>query len=145
MTTVAYRNGVIAADTGLTAGNLRDSHIIKIAKNKAGHVAGACGDAWWIAAFLKWFKSGGDLPTTPGTNFNTAIAIRSLRGITFYESGEGRTRFYAIKAAYHAIGSGRHLATGAMFAGAHPVDAVRAALAHDEGTHGRVVSLRLGK
>ncbi len=46
MTTIAYRNGVIAADTGLVGNGLRDCFADKIVKRADGNVAGASGTAW---------------------------------------------------------------------------------------------------
>lgn len=147
MTTIAYKGGIIAADTGLTAGGMRDAHMSKIAKNKAGELVGGAGDAWWIVDFLEWFKAGatGHAPAIMDDSSSQAISISRRGKITCYESGNGRTRAFIIRARYHSLGSGRRIATGAMFVGAHPADAVRAAIAHDDGTHGRVETLRLGK
>lgn len=145
MTTIAYRNGVIAADTGLTCGSLRDSHVEKVAKHEDGSIAGACGEAWWIEAFLTWFKKGGEVPVIPdGGHFSSALVINKRRKVTIYESEKGKTRSYEIKAPYHAIGSGRELALGAMFAGAPPTSAVKAAMAHHDGTYGKVQSYKIG-
>ena len=85
MTTVAYRNGIIAADTGLTWGTVRDSHIEKIAKRKDGAVAGAAGEAWWIHAFMAWFANGGEAPHIPeGGHASHAIIITKRRQVTIY-------------------------------------------------------------
>lgn len=44
---------------------------------------------------------------------------------------------------YHAIGSGSDLALGAMFVGATPVDALRAARYHNDSTSGRITKRSL--
>lgn len=146
MTTVAYRNGVIAADTGLTGGSLQDCEIDKIVKREDGAVAGAAGaagEAWWIVAFLEWFKtSKGDAPVSK--DFNTGLIVDRRRKITLVESGDGVARPYQIRAKYYAIGSGRQIATGALFVGAHPIDAVKAAMAHDDGTYGKIETYKVG-
>jgi hypothetical protein len=145
MTTIAYRSGIIAADTGLTDNGLRDAQIEKIAKREDGAVAGAAGAAWWIVAFLEWFKNGGEQPhIPPETAFSCAMVITSRRKVTLYESHKGHTRDYVVKAPYHAIGSGREVALGAMFVGAHPKDAIKASMLHNDGTYGRVMSLKVG-
>ena len=94
MTTIAYRNGVIAADTGLSTGPLLDSHIEKIAKHRDGSVAGASGEAWWITAFLQWFKNGGEMPVMPGKDYSFGIVINKRRAVTLYESAEGFNRSF---------------------------------------------------
>lgn len=145
MITIAYRNGIIAADTGLTAGGgLRDGQIEKITKNKEGAVVGCSGEAWWITAFLKWFTDGGAQPHIPTEGCSLALMISKKRKVTLFESEKGVTCSYEIKVPYTAIGSGRHVALGAMFAGANVISAVRAAMAHNESTYGRVQSLKVG-
>lgn len=145
MTTIAYRNGIIAADTGLTDNGLRDAQIEKIAKREDGSVAGAAGAAWWIVAFLEWFKNGGEQPHMPvESSFSVALVVDKRRRVTMYESTKGMTRVYLVKAPYHSIGSGREVALGAMFTGAHPKDAIKAAMLHNDGTYGRVMSLKVG-
>jgi ATP-dependent HslUV protease subunit HslV len=145
VTTIAYRNGIIAADTGLVGNGLRDCFADKIVKRTDGSVAGASGTAWWMAAFLEWFRQA-DKPLSdlPVCETSTGIIV-SRRTITVVESDAGKVRSFPIRAKYYAIGSGCRLALGAMFAGAHPIDAVRAAMAFDDSTHGRVVSLKVGK
>lgn len=145
MTTIAYRNGIIAADTGLSSGVVLDCHIEKIAKRKDGSIAGAAGEAWWIVAFLSWFCNGGDLPNISGDGHcSTAIMIDKRRKVLLFESEKDKTRVYPIKAPYHALGSGRQIALGAMHAGAHPVDAIKAAMTHNDGTFGKVQQYKVG-
>lgn len=145
MTTVAYRNGVIAADSGLVGGGTCDCHADKIAKRADGSVAGAAGEAWWMAAFLTWFRADKPVAELPAGGSNSSGFVVTGRNITLFENNEGNVRSFPIRAKYYAIGSGCRLALGAMFAGAHPVDAVRAAMAHDDSTYGRIHSLRVGK
>lgn len=145
MTTIAYKAGIIAADTGICAGSLLDAHIEKIAKRKDGAIAGGCGEAWWIVAFLEWFKNGGEMPHISGDGVcSTAITIDKRRKVTLYESEKDKTRVYVIKAPYHALGAGRSIALGAMYAGAHPVDAVKAAMTHNDSTFGKVQQFKVG-
>jgi hypothetical protein len=145
VTTIAYRSGIIAADSGLVGGGLRDCFTDKIVKRADGSVAGACGAAWWMSAFLNCFLADGPLCDLPASDKSTGIVISPRSTFTIFETDGGNVRSFPIRAKYYAIGSGCRLALGAMFAGAHPVDAVRAAIAHDDSTHGRVVSLKVGK
>lgn len=145
MTTIAYRAGVIAADTGLSGGGAHDCHLTKIAKNKDGSVAGAAGNAWWISAFLKWFKDGGEFPAMPEDDCTSAIVIGGRKNIiTLYESEKGQAKPYPVRAPYYAIGSGKNFALGAMFVDAHPIDAIKAAMKHDDSTYGKVQALKVG-
>ena len=145
MTTIAYRNGIIAADTGLCGNGSLDCFADKIAKRDDGSVAGAAGSAWWITAFLDCFRSDQPINQLPAPENATGIIISRKRTITLYESAEGKIRTLPIRAKYYAFGSGFRFALGAMFAGAHPVDAVRAAIEHDDSTFGRIQSLEVGK
>lgn len=142
MTTIAYRDGIIAADTGLTSGTIRDCHMDKIVKREDGAVAGAAGEAWWIAAFLEWFHKGGELPVCKGSS--QGLVVDKRRRLTIYESSDGTNRSFPIRAKYYAVGSGSSVALGALFSGANPVQAVKAALLHDDATHGRILELKVG-
>lgn len=70
--------------------------------------------------------------------------IDKRRKVLLFESEKDKTRVYPIKAPYHALGSGRQIALGAMHAGAHPVDAVKAAMTHNDGTFGKVQQFKVG-
>lgn len=147
MTTIAYRNGVIAADSGVTTGGSQVATMLKIAKNSRGDVAGACGHAWWCQAFLSWFKDSTDTPppVSRDDQMSAAMIVTSRRKLRIFESIKGTIDQFDIAAPYYALGSGRCEALGAMFAGATATDAVRAAVALDESTFGRVHALKVGK
>jgi hypothetical protein len=143
VTTIAYRDGVLAADTGMTIGGSQFAHMTKIARNKRGDLAGGCGMAPWCCAFLKWFMNGEKGAPPPiekdgGNDKSKGFIARARGGLVVHES-DGT---FAPIAPYYAIGSGRGEAIGAMFAGASAELAVRAAIAHDESTFGDVTVLR---
>lgn len=141
MTTIAYRDGVIAADTGLTLGSSRTiCTVTKIARNSKGDLVGVCGGATFGGQFLTWFVNGEELSKRPSfeKDEDRTIVIRRNGEIEIHEVGG----FYPIpKAPYFAIGAGRHEALGAMFVGADAETAVRAAMAHDPSTFGEVMVL----
>lgn len=137
MTTIAYRDGVIAADTGVMCGGSKVSHTRKIARNKWGALAGAAGSAGYCHAFLKWFLDGNEMVNAPeakrddkGTDM--AMIIKRNGEVECFDP-HGR---YPEKAAYHVLGSGMPEAMGCMWKGGSAQDAVRAAMAHDNGTFG---------
>ena len=144
MTIIAYKDGVIAADTQTSAGGTIEGHVIKIARNSQGDLAGWCGEAVYGYAFLQWFMAdhGGTLPdatkTGDPTNTNRAMIVRRDGRVEIYE----HKGFSIQEPGYMAMGSGRDIAFGAMFMGATAVRAVEAAIAHDTTCGGRVVSLR---
>lgn len=67
MTTIAYRDGVMAADTLTTWGNSRDGYVSKIAKRGSVLAAGS-GSMAHVQRFLDWFRTGmkGDPPEFVG-------------------------------------------------------------------------------
>ena len=143
MTTIAYRSGMLAADTAVLNGyNILGDAMVKIAKHH-GCLAGATGTAGYCAAFLKWF-CGGEQDAPPkaekdNDNYDTGIIVRPDGSIDRHElSG-----WHTLRPRYYAVGSGRDHAFGAMFAGATAEQAVRAAIEHDPGTAGSVTVLRL--
>ena len=139
MSTIAYRDGQMAADTGMTGSN--GSHLLhthKIVKRADGALIGAVGDAAYAAAFLKWaVDEVGPPPDAKRLDGSTdrGVIVRAIDAP--WEIYEARGMFSCF-GPYFALGSGAPEATGAMHAGASAVDAVRAALAHDEGTFGEI-------
>ena len=66
MTTIAYRDGVIAADTQVSCINGRVGHVTKVGARK-GVFWGASGDNAWTHQFHDWMRTGmrGDLQKPP--------------------------------------------------------------------------------
>lgn len=142
MTTIAYRDGVIAADTRMCVGDSIVGDVVKIARNSNGDLAGAAGDASYSFAFLNWFTGmeSGACPEAKQTDnsIDRGVIFRKNGTIIVYEP-HGHFR---ASAPYFAVGSGRPEALGAMHAGASAEGAVRAAIAHDAYTGGNVTVLR---
>lgn len=124
MTTIAFKNGVLAADTLVSGNGVRVGYVTKI--RKIGPVlAAAAGTMSFVQAFLDWFSSGTDdePPETSGES----------EGLLFYD---GRVLTWndgwdLLVAPFFAIGSGKYQALGAMAAGASAEDAVCAAILTD--------------
>ena len=142
MTTIAYKDGVLAADSGLCGGGCMVGTVDKIARNSCGDLAGAAGDAAYHAQFIAWFLKAeeGDPPVAVESedSFDRGIIFRRTGQIEVFEP---RGRF-PISAPYYAIGSGRAEALGALHAGASPEQAVLAAIEHDPHSKGPVLVLR---
>lgn len=143
MTTVAYRNGVIAGDTQVIGGNAVGAvTVTKIARRKKdGALCGASGYLSFVQAFHTWFIAGerGKFPTFHEGD-RAFIAIKG-KPIEMFES----VGSFEYEPKYLAIGSGMEFALGAMHAGATAEQAVAAAIAHDPGTGGEVMVLRHGR
>lgn len=138
VTCIAYRDGVIASDTGAMIGGTRITHATKIARNTQGDLAGAAGSAVYSAAFLQWFSGGekGLVPEAKESDDNVDRGAIFRRGgvIEIYEPGG----MFTCRGPYYALGSGRHEALGAMFVGANAQQAVEAAIALDSGSFGEI-------
>jgi hypothetical protein len=143
VTTIAYRDGVMAADALTCQGDALVGTAKKIVRNAHGDLAGCAGAAVVTRAFLAWFLGGeqgrfsADGAARGDLRFRGLI-VRARGRIQVFED-EG---WYTFCAPYVAIGSGAPEARGAMFSGADAITAVRAARAHDAGTGGRITVLR---
>jgi len=124
LTTIAYRAGILAADTQLTlSGCIRVpcSKITLIPTKGAVAVSGNVGHEWW---FLDWLRGGAkthNYPFDKAKKFE-AIWVDSWND-PWYFSGGGPDRLL-IEHKFHAIGEGWQLAMAAMHTGMNAVDAV---------------------
>jgi ATP-dependent HslUV protease subunit HslV len=144
MTTIAYRDGMLAADTLITCGDSRDGFAAKIVKVD-GMLCGASGSAIHGQAFVAWLKKGreGDCPLLGlGEKDRTNGIMVSPDGKLRMWSDTGFWDFEP-HGGYYAIGSGCEYATGAMAMGATAEQAVRVAIKHDVRSGGDVTVLRL--
>jgi ATP-dependent HslUV protease subunit HslV len=143
MTTIAYRHGLIAADTQIIGGNTIGAvSVAKIAKRKKdGALCGASGYLSFCQAFHRWFLAGerGKFPTFHEGD-RAFIAVKGKQIEMFESVGS-----FEYDPEYLAIGSGSEFAMGAMCAGANAIDAVAAAVKHDPGSGGDIMSFRHGR
>lgn len=136
MTTIAYRDGVLAADTLTTRGYTAIDGAMKVASGPHG-LGGACGNYGFVTAWLEWVsgeRAERPVPVQTADDTDVGLLITPEGAIMVYE-GSGH---YQIRAPYYAIGSGRDQALGAMHAGASAANAIRAAIEHDTYTGGTV-------
>lgn len=142
MTTIAFRDGELAADSGVTVGGSTLAQATKIARNPNGDLAGCAGTATFMRAYLEWFGRGefGDMPEPVKDEdiLDRAIVFRKSGQIEVYEAGG----YFTLRAPYYAIGSGRCEALGAFYAGADAQTAVEAARYLDASTFGDIIVLR---
>ena len=144
VTTIAYREGVVAGDTGSAMGYALTNDAIKVARGVGGAVHGCSGAGACCSEYLEWVKSGyrgnPPMPEMDGES-STFIILKSERvGSVEIISARGTERY---ETAYFAIGAGAEVALGAMHAGADAEGAVNAAIAHSTCTSGRVISVKL--
>jgi 20S proteasome alpha/beta subunit len=138
MTTIAYRKGVLAADTQMIQGTSIIGYITKIVRRDDGALCGAAGDLAWAQAFHRWFLAGeeGDPPAFDDDGCK-GLVIRRRKPIEVFESCGA----FEFKPPYVSIGSGKEFALGAMHAGASAIEAVKAAMAFDPSTGGDLMVL----
>lgn len=146
MTTVAYKDGVIAGDGLCTHASYVSSRSFQKIVATDSHLAGISGQADYGAAFLEWVKAGCDpkhipLSATKTTGDIDAFVVDASGNVTAYGQDMmplslGRPKFYA-------VGSGWAFAIGAMAMGASAEQAVRIAAKFDTATGGKIVTRRL--
>jgi len=131
MTTVAYKDGVMAADRAISGGG----HIgttRKVTRRKSdGSLIGFCGTVSVCQRWVEWFLAGerGTAPTL-GTDEDSASQIMVVRPDGTVENHDryGKAMF---EAPYYAMGSGADYALGAMAFGASARQAVASSIKHD--------------
>jgi hypothetical protein len=144
VTTIAYKDGVLAADTLSTRNGAREGVAIKIFR-RGDLLAGASGCSARCKYFRDWFVDGckGDCPPMGDLEKNWAegfIIMADGRLVTF-----GPTASWAEAGMYsdmNAWGSGADFARGAMTAGASAEEAVRIAMHWDTNSGGDITVLR---
>ena len=140
MTTIAYRDAVMASDSSCWEGGT-NAHSMRKIWRVHGCLIGCSGAVCDINSFIQWVKSGADEDEFPKMKSLSALVVKPGGKILCYE--ESGKLPIEVKGTYCAIGSGTSVALGALFQGATAAQAVRAARAHDQCTAGRVVSVKL--
>jgi hypothetical protein len=149
MTTIAYRDGIIAADSRVTvsteAGGSRKHLCTKLYRKKITEgkktfevIIATAGEAFSALVFVDWYGSGKPMPDSLrdlGGDFTCLI----LRPDGLWEA-DVYCRPDKILDSFYAVGSGSKEALAAMHCGKSAVEAVRVAAIIDPYTGGRVVS-----
>jgi ATP-dependent HslUV protease subunit HslV len=142
VTTIAYRDDVLAADTQITCGRTIDGWAQK-AFRKGPLLYATSGSSGLGGAFLIWVASGmrGDAPSLKGEKDEDGA-----HGYLFPGGDRVVWRYDNVwathRAPFFAYGSGAEIALGAMLAGASAEEAVRAAAQRNTSTGGDVTVLR---
>jgi len=147
MTTIVFRDGVLAFDSRITADTLLFGHSIKGKITKEFMVA-AAGSMQDVQAFIDWVCLG--YTEESKRKFGLADREVEVEGIVVTKKGEvyvfdNRLYPYQITAPFIALGSGAHIAIGAMAMGANSYRAVKIASLYDTATGGDVKVLAFKK
>lgn len=128
MTTIAYRDGVLAADTRVVVDGriARCTKLHRVLQGRRELVVGLAGDSFAGLEFLEWLKSGGATPSARLLDgegeFHALVLTR--RGLFDYDRW---CRPERVQDRYYAVGSGAAAALGAMHAGLSAAAAVKTA------------------
>ena len=117
----------MAADSQFTHQNLitKGDKIFQVGDD----IIGYAGDVEAGVAFIEW-KKGGEKPVELDEDFEAIVLSKSGK-ITWYGP---KLLPIVIKEKFTALGSGSHLAIGAMYRGASPEEAVKIACKVDTGS-----------
>lgn len=151
MTTVTYRDGVMAADTQGT-----NSHMHAADRRKVfsihGWLLGGCGNSSHLDEFYDWFRANckdGKLREPPkclkvAANSHggwTVMAVNIKDGVV-YQFADGLYPF-KMEGKFFACGSGMGIALGAMAMGASAEKAVEVAMRFDIYTGGKINKVKV--
>lgn len=141
MTTIAYRSGIISADSQISYSTFHNGTREKIAV-KGAYLVALAGQTWLRNMLEKWAEEGCPEDNVPDVLIDNddkfeAIFIDKDGNCFHHESGF----LVPVIADYCAIGSGAMFAMGAMAHGATAEEAVAAAALHDKSTGGNIQSL----
>jgi ATP-dependent protease HslVU (ClpYQ) peptidase subunit len=143
MTTVVYRDGILASDSACYAGTTK-VHSMKKVWRISGHLVGLAGDVDAINAFKKWFAAGADVEKYPiEKKQQLAVIVVTPEGKVFTYEDRDPIPLEIIDGEYVAVGSGADVALGAMHAGASAPEAIKAAIAHSAKTDGKIQMITL--
>lgn len=148
MTTLAYRDGILASDSLTTRGNTSVKGIAKLFKSDSVLV-GICGSLHDIPKFSKWILETSDkcdsvadfyLHGSPlDGNDDTEALIADHYGNCWFMHPSGNVFQYDKE--YAAAGSGDYFALGALHMGATAEEAVAASIELDLYTGGNIKSI----
>jgi ATP-dependent protease HslVU (ClpYQ) peptidase subunit len=130
MTTIAYRAGIMAADTrAMNGGWIVSENVSKLVRLDDGAVAGFAADSTaWVLKFTRWYNASLKSIITereqPDMKDEALVLVAHPEGWLQLYSGTGYSK---LSDPFHAIGSGWPAAHAAMWMGASAERAVRVA------------------
>jgi ATP-dependent HslUV protease subunit HslV len=134
MTTIAYRDGVMAGDSKVTYDGSFQGSVTKVFKSAKGDLVGLCGDSSGLPVLKAWAKGGCKKPIPDLGPDNSVMWIRPNGNAFIVEMGTA----CEVEGPFFAVGSGHAFAKGAMGAGCDAETAVAIAVTFDNGSGGPV-------
>lgn len=147
MTTIAVKDGIMAADSLATGGSgkqiCQKLHRKQITEGRKTFdvVIGIAGEVFAALTFFDWYGTGKQIPDTI-LNIHSDFSCLILRPDGLYEV-DNHCRPDLVLDESFAIGSGAQAARAAMLCGKSAVEAVRIAARLDHSTGGRVSMMML--
>jgi ATP-dependent protease HslVU (ClpYQ) peptidase subunit len=148
MTTIAFRDGIMAADTQETTGGdltARCKKLYRCTDPKGRRVLiGTAGGSFSGMVYVDWFKKGGERPNVLD-NISSDEDFHNLiwDGKSLFEVNWLWRPIKVPRPKFFAIGSGAGAALGAMHMGASAKEAVAVAKKIDIYTGGAIVTMKL--
>ncbi len=142
MTTIAYRDGIMAGDGRETMCKTDESHMVmtddcvKVFRLKDGRLFGGSQGSEDIYRLHAALQAGTPPPKLDCIN---ALLVDTKRKMWMYEGH----MWQPVPGRYYAVGSGAVFAMAAMDAGATAVEAVRIGIKRDPFSGGRITKVRL--
>lgn len=145
MTTIAYRDGVLAADSQLTRAGVIQGHVKKILKTPQGYLVGACGTYIRCLQFLNWaLLDDWDNPVQIENERDTTFSGIVVNPKGWIHDYDDTGVMYRVRAPWYSMGSGWLVAAGRMDGGGTAEEAVRSAIKWDINSGGKVCKVQLG-
>ena len=141
MTTIAYNNGLLCADTQVNSNSCVYGYASKIFEHDGVFYA-SCGQKQDFEQLKNWVKSGKKEDKKP--SFDCSFSGMYCDGDNIY-CFDDKFIPYIIEADYFAMGSGWEIATGAMEFGASAEEAVNIACKIDAFSGGKVEVYKVTK
>lgn len=141
MTTLAYKDGVLAADTQVNDGGARVAITEKIGRTDDGRLWGFTGSLQFQAACVAWAQHPDNPNPPPSWDDDSLFIVIEPDGRAREWCGKGWVEH--LQAPFFAWGSGMRFAIGAMAAGADARAAVAIAARYDNNSGPPVRTLRL--
>jgi len=142
MTIIAYRAGILAADTLFTGDRGLKSYGTKVFQLSDGRICGFAGNPTNFYLFKRFLENEGDRPTFAEKDRERFHAL-VLSPDGKLEEWEDERISVPIEDEFYAIGSGAVAATAAMHMGADARRAVEIAILCDEGCGGSVKAISI--
>jgi hypothetical protein len=143
MTTVVYRDGVLASDTAVFDRGCYCGEATKITRGPDGTIGGCAGALAVLSRFLGWIESGceGEPPSIPENEDSECLWV-TPDGLVWWLGPNSRPT--TLQGKYFAIGSGFRIAVGALAMDATAIRAVEVCADLDSSTRRPIQTLTLG-